>query len=107
MAALISVSTTRPRSPTWRANPAARSPVPPATSRALPRSEIGEREGEPLPQPMDPARHEVVHQVVAAGDRIEHAPHAAGFITPRYALKAEVCGALVGHLFCGPRLPPF
>ena len=28
------LSTTRPRSPTWRAMPAARSPVPPATSSA-------------------------------------------------------------------------
>ena len=77
--------------------------------RFLTGPQVRELQRELLPQPVHAAGHEVVHQVVVAGDGVEHAAHAPGFFVPRDALVAEVgarvgprTGALgVGHLsFC-------
>ena len=65
---------------------------------ALPGPQIGKREREALPQPVRAGGHQVVHQVVIVGDRVEHAAHAARFVFARHALEAEVGGALVAHL---------
>ena len=52
--------------------------------------EAGERERELLPQPVQAARHEVVHQVVLARHGIEHATHATRFVLPVDLFKAEI-----------------
>jgi hypothetical protein len=58
-----------PVAPTWPAMPAARSPVPPATSSALwPGLSPGLRQRELLPDAVHAARHQVVHEVVATRD---------------------------------------
>ena len=46
--------------------------------RALPGPQARLQQREALPQPVHAAGHEVVHQVVAAGDGIEHAADARG-----------------------------
>ena len=51
---------------------------------------LGERK--PLPQPVHAAGHEVVHQVVAAGNGIEHAADARGLFLGSHPLIAEVDG---------------
>ncbi len=58
--------------------------------RLLPGAQIGEAEGELLPQPVQPTGHEVVHDVVVAGDRVEHAAHATRLVVPGHALVTEV-----------------
>src|SRR6202043_917308 len=68
--------------------------------RALTGAQIRQRQRETLPDPMCARGHQIVHQVVVLGDRIEHAAHAACLVLMRYALKAEVGGALVGHWRC-------
>ncbi len=60
--------------------------------RALPGPEAGLRQCETLPQAMHAGGHQVVHQVVVAGDRIENAAHARGFLRGRDALVAEIDG---------------
>ena len=51
--------------------------------------------GEVLPEPMQTARHQVIHQVVAAGHRIEHATHPASLLGGIDLLVAKM-GFLVG-----------
>ena len=58
--------------------------------RLLAGSKARFRDREALPQPMQPARHHVVHEVVARCDRIENAAHAGLLLVPRHALVAEV-----------------
>ena len=53
------------------------------------------RDREALPQPVQPARHRVVHEVVARRDGVEHAAHAGLLLAPRHLLVAEV-GEAVG-----------
>ncbi len=60
--------------------------------RALPGTQVRQCEREALPQPMGARRHEVVHQIVVVGDRVEHATHAARLLGERHALEAEVGG---------------
>src|SRR5262249_10249985 len=43
-----------------------------------------------LPQPVDAATHEVVHQVVAGRHRREDAAYTARLFLERYALEAEI-----------------
>ena len=90
-----------PDLPTCFARPVVRSPVPPATSSARwPGVQAGERQRELLPEPVRAAGHQVVHQVVVAGNRIEHAAHAALLFVPGNAFVAEIgVGVLVwiGH----------
>ena len=54
-------------------------------------------EGGVLPQPVDPAAHQVVHQVIAAGDRGEHLAHQAGLVGAGDIAETKM-GA-VGHEF--------
>jgi hypothetical protein len=42
-----------------------------------------------LPEPVDAARHQVVHQVVARGHAFEHPAHHAGLFGRRDVLEAE------------------
>ena len=51
--------------------------------------------GEVLPEPVQTARHQVVHQVIAAGHRIEHATHPASLLGGIDLLVAKM-GFLVG-----------
>ena len=51
--------------------------------------------GEVLPEPVQTARHQVIHQVVAAGHRIEHATHPASLLGGIDLLVAKM-GFLVG-----------
>ena len=61
-------------------------PVPGAQTALLDR--------EALPQPMRAQRHQVVHQVVAIGDGIEHAAHALALVAPRRLPRSRnACGA--------------
>ena len=53
-------------------------------------------DGERLPQAMQPTRHQVVHQVVAIGDGIEHTGHAPGLVGLGDVFVAEVSQA-IGH----------
>ncbi len=57
---------------------------------AGPKPGLGEREA--LPKPVQAARHQVVHQVVVAGDRVEYAAHARGLFRGRDFLVAEIDG---------------
>src|SRR3546814_6072094 len=43
-----------------------------------------------FPQPVDAARHQVVHQVVAAGDRFEDAADQPHLVAYRHAAEAEM-----------------
>ena len=43
-----------------------------------------------LPQPVQPARHQIVHQVVAGGDRIEHAADQPGVLVLAHPPEAEI-----------------
>jgi len=45
---------------------------------------------EPLPKPVQTRRHQVVHQIVPGGDRVEHAAHASGLLVWRNLLEAEI-----------------
>ena len=47
-------------------------------------------DGEALPQPVQARRHEIVHQVVLAGDRVEHVAHALRLVFDRDLLEAEI-----------------
>ncbi len=49
-----------------------------------------QRQCEALPQAVRAAGHQIVHQVVAIGDRIEHRAHAPRFVAQGDLLKAEV-----------------
>ena len=51
--------------------------------------------GEVLPEPVQTARHQVIHQVIAAGHRIEHATHPASLLGGIDLLVAKM-GFLVG-----------
>ena len=65
--------------------------MPPArSSTRWPGRTPDEVDGEALPQPVQAARHEVVHHVVLAGDRVEHAAHAPRLLVRRNVLVAEV-----------------
>src|SRR6185436_5777875 len=58
---------------------------------------------ETLPQPVEARRHEVVHEVVLAGDRIEHTADAPRLVLERYPLVAEI--RPVSHRGSGARAP--
>ena len=60
--------------------------------RPLPGPQAGQRQRESLPQPVRARRHQVVHQVVIAGDGVEHAAHAARLSRARNPLEAEIGG---------------
>jgi hypothetical protein len=45
-----------------------------------------------LPDPVQPTRHQVVHQVVAARDRAEHVVHLGLLLGKPHALVAEIGG---------------
>ena len=86
----MSVSTTSPSGPTRSAKSCARSPVPPArSSTRIPVAHAGRVDGEALPQPMQPGRHQVVHQVVLAGDGVEHAAHAPRLVVDVDLLRSR------------------
>jgi len=55
-------------------------------------AEPGQGERKALPQPMRAARHQIVHQIVPARDRVEYLAHAPGLIFPVYFLVAEIRG---------------
>ena len=57
-----------------------------ALSRPRPRH----RDGEVLPHAMQAERHEIVHQVVALGDLVEHFADAAGLLVFRNSLVTEI-----------------
>ena len=60
--------------------------------RALARAQRGLRQRELLPYPMHARRHQVVHQVVVAGDGVEDGAHARGLLVPGDLLVAEIGG---------------
>ena len=86
MAALMSVSTTSPlladlaREPDGEVAGAAGN-----VQRPLALPEPGQRQRELLPEPVHSAGHQVVHQVIFAGDGVEHAAHAARLFLARPA----------------------
>src|SRR3546814_2617462 len=57
-----------------------------AGARAQPVDEGG------LPQPVDAARHQVVHQVVAVGDGVEDLPDKARLLVVTHFAEAEMGG---------------
>jgi len=67
---------------------------------AVSRSHAGELHREALPVTMHADRHEIVHEVVLAGDRVEHAAHAPRLFFGRNLLVAEV--RLVAHVAQAP-----
>ena len=82
IAALMSVTTTRPVRPTAAR---ARREIAAAggdVERLLARPQARLRDREALPQPVQAADISVVHQVVARGDGVEDAAH-AGLLSPR------------------------
>lgn len=60
----------------------------------LARPHAGQRDGETFPDPVQPHRHQIVHEVVAAGHRIEYAAHPLLLVLAAHALEAEI--GLVG-----------
>jgi hypothetical protein len=61
----------------------------------LARAHARDRHGEGFPQPVQPQRHQVVHQVVAWRYQVEHPPHPRALVVLGNALVAEVG---VGHM---------
>lgn len=55
--------------------------------------EIGHHHRIGLPGTVQTTRHQVVHDVVARSDRVEHAAHAAGLLALVHRLESEMCGA--------------
>jgi hypothetical protein len=53
------------------------------------------RDRETLPEPVQTARHRVVHEVVARSDGVEHAADAGFLLAPRHLLVAEVGDSVV------------
>ena len=51
--------------------------------------------GEALPEAVNASRHQVIHQVIAAGDRVKYAADHAGFCRGVYPGKAEVGGVVI------------
>jgi hypothetical protein len=68
--------------------------------RPPPRPEAGQRQRKLLPQSVRAARHQIVHQIVAIGHRVEHAAHASRFVLERNLLKAKIntVAAFVSHM---------
>ena len=65
--------------------------------RALAGPQARQRQREFLPETMRAPGHQVVHQVVVARNRIEHAAHTALLFVPRNAFVAEISvGVLLG-----------
>ena len=60
---------------------------------ALAGAQVQLSDGKALPEPMQPARHRVVHHVVALGDGIEDRAHAVLLLVLGHGLVAEVRGA--------------
>ena len=68
--------------------------------RPLTRSQVGLRERELLPDPMQASRHQIVHQVVFGGHRVENAANALRLVAPGDFFETEVGGFAVvfdGH----------
>ena len=59
----------------------------------------GHVDSDTFPDAVDTERHDIVHEVVAAGDGVEHLAHTADLLLLRDLLEAEMCG-LVGHGGC-------
>ncbi len=49
-----------------------------------------------LPQPVQSARHDVVHHVVLGGDGVEHIVDAALLLGQTHGLEAEMGGVVAG-----------
>ena len=91
MAALMSRQHDEAAAPTCFAMPEARSPVPPATSSARwPGRSPSATSVKCFQTPMHAARHQVVHQIVVAGDRFEDGADARGLLGDGHFLVAEV-----------------
>ena len=69
---------------------------------ALPRAHARLLDREPLPDPVDAERHQVVHDVVARRDRVEHLADQRGLLAGADGAIAEVRGGPVGGV---ARLP--
>ena len=96
MAALMSESTTRPACPPASQDRRQVAGAAGHVERALAGVQARERQRELLPQPVHAARHQVVHQVVVAGDGVEHAADAPLLLAPGHAFVAEIgVGGLV------------
>ncbi|MCY1433430.1 hypothetical protein D9M71_494580 [compost metagenome] len=57
---------------------------------AVARAHAGQLDGEALPQAMDAAGHQVVHQVVLGRNRVEHLGNLVGLLALRDLLVTEV-----------------
>jgi len=69
--------------------------------RSLSGAQIGQRQRKALPQPVCAGRHQIVHQIVMLGDRVEYAADAVRLLGRGHALEAEVRGGALlchGHL---------
>ncbi len=89
--ALTSVSSTGPPPRSSQASPT--SPVPAARSSSMCRGRgIQRRDQHALPRAMNAQRHQVVHQVVARRDAVEHRAHQAALGRTRHAAEAEIGG---------------
>ena len=86
----------------------AMSPVPPAQSMSSwPGRGFSHADHRGLPQPMDAAAHQVVHQIVAAGDALEHAAHQRRLLgLGHVAVVARSAGRLRVPRSSGRKIPP-
>ena len=95
MSALMSQTVARVPSPPAAITRNATSPVPPAMSsnaeRPVPRR-IDRGDQRILPGAMQAERHQVVHQVVAAGDAVEHVVDQRLLVRKRHFPRAELGG---------------
>jgi hypothetical protein len=61
----------------------------------LPRTRGTELDRKALPEAVNASRHQVIHQVIAAGDRVKYAADHAGFCRGVYPGEAEVGGVVI------------
>ena len=58
---------------------------------------VAKLQGDALPDAMDTQRHQIVHQVVLAGHRVEHRLDQLGLVALGHLLEAEM-GGLISHV---------
>src|SRR5215212_2454529 len=59
--------------------------------------EIGEAQREAFPQTMHATGHQIVHDVVVAGDGVKYTANAARFLAPRDLLVTKISRFAVAH----------
>src|SRR5690606_23584103 len=61
----------------------------------MPFTDTAHLDGEAFPDPVDAHRHQVVHEVVFAGDGMKDVRHTLYFFLHRHLFVPEICGVLV------------